>query len=307
MPVYNFKRDVLVYIIRGGLQYRIDVTDISINQTFTENSYNVKTLHEQHKQFEGSVINKANPANFTFNLPLITDGDHNILFELLLDYDDTSTSTTLKTFDLYAVTPTTSLKISNCAITNGSINIEKGIVFDLDITGQGSRLDVDTFSSVPGTPQTYTASPSYIICQKLQITSSEFTSPDSLISASVEVQNNIVWTPYTTVNGAQTAIDADTSMYPSSFTLSKRILSGSYKYYLTDDGIADAQEWDSARDLRIEAGQSVGASIIGIDVNIPSVTVTHRIETGAAFLKNCDWRMVSNPTDLSTVVNFITS
>ena len=73
MPTYNFKQEAQVFIVSGGNRHRIDVTDISIGQTFSEKSYPVKTLHAQSNVFEASVINKANAGTFEFSLPALTE------------------------------------------------------------------------------------------------------------------------------------------------------------------------------------------------------------------------------------------
>ena len=67
---YSFLRESKLYIVYGGNKYRLyTTTSITFNQTFTEDSYSVKTLHDQSKMFEGSTINKANPASFGFEIP----------------------------------------------------------------------------------------------------------------------------------------------------------------------------------------------------------------------------------------------
>ena len=71
MPSYNFKRESQVFIVSGGLRYKLDVQDISFSQTFSEQSYPVKTLHAQNDVFEGSIINKANAATFSFTIPAL--------------------------------------------------------------------------------------------------------------------------------------------------------------------------------------------------------------------------------------------
>ena len=83
MPTYNFKQEAQVYVVSGGNRHRIDVTDVSFSQTFSEESYPVKTLHAQNNLFEGSVINKANVANFSFSVPTLKESDYTILETLL--------------------------------------------------------------------------------------------------------------------------------------------------------------------------------------------------------------------------------
>ena len=80
---HSFLRESKLYIVYGGNQYRIfTTTAISFSQTFAEDSYPVKTLHDQSKMFEGSSITKANPATFSFNVPLTTEKDESIMVDL---------------------------------------------------------------------------------------------------------------------------------------------------------------------------------------------------------------------------------
>jgi len=42
-------------------------------------------LHDQSKMFEGSTITKANPASFSFTVPLTIEKDESIVIDLLSD------------------------------------------------------------------------------------------------------------------------------------------------------------------------------------------------------------------------------
>ena len=75
MPTYNFKQEAQVYVVNGTNRHRIDVTDVSFSQTFSEESYAVNTIHAPNDLFEGSIINKANAANFSFSLPVLQEAD----------------------------------------------------------------------------------------------------------------------------------------------------------------------------------------------------------------------------------------
>ena len=90
---YSFLRESKLYIVYGGNKYRIYTTSaIAINQTFAEDSYSVKTLHDQSKMFEGTSITKANPASFSFNVPLTLEKDESIMVDLATEIDTSSDS-----------------------------------------------------------------------------------------------------------------------------------------------------------------------------------------------------------------------
>ena len=52
--------------------------------------YSVKTLHDQSKMFEGTAITKANPAQFSFTVPLTVEKDESIVMDLVADLVGTS-------------------------------------------------------------------------------------------------------------------------------------------------------------------------------------------------------------------------
>ena len=95
MPNLSFKKEVEVRVVYGGTRYKIDVTEIEFGQTFKEKSYPVKTL-QNSSSFEGSVINQANPAEFSLSFYLVQEDKHKILFDRLLDS---------ATFDMYISNP----------------------------------------------------------------------------------------------------------------------------------------------------------------------------------------------------------
>ena len=99
MTSYNFQKEVEVHVVYSGNKHKLDISSISFSQTFAQDSFEVKTLHNQRNVFAGSVINKANPANFEFTFPALKDGDFTTIFNLLVDYQGTTNK--LRTFDLY--------------------------------------------------------------------------------------------------------------------------------------------------------------------------------------------------------------
>ena len=90
---YSFLRESKLYIEYGGSKYRIyTTTAISFSQTFAEDSYPVKTLHDQSKMFEGTTVTKANPADFNFEVPLTEEKDESLVMDLITDLVATSES-----------------------------------------------------------------------------------------------------------------------------------------------------------------------------------------------------------------------
>lgn len=306
MANFNFKKQTKVYIVYQSNRYEIDVTDINFSQTFTEESYTVKTLHDQSKMFDGSVINKANPCNFNLSLPLLSDIYHDILFNLALDYDSTAVTKSVKSFDIYVSTPISVHKITTAVITNFVVNIDRTDLVTLDITGEAIKLEKYSISgtypewNIPGTlvpkPTTY----SYItpISTDVKIDTVDINNP--VVSVSIELQNNINWVEYKTLNKALSATDASSSMYPSIFSLTNRILAGSITIYLESSNSSMEQEWSSDSSLYINIGD--GTSYIMLDM--PNVTYTNRLGTEGIFIQTFDWRLTNNPASLSSLFIF---
>lgn len=294
MPTYNFKQEAQVYVVSGGNRHRIDVTDVSFSQTFSEESYPVKTLHAQNNLFEASVINKANVANFSFSVPALTQADYTILETLLLN---------ASSFDLFVKTEADTFKLETAVITNGSFVIERSRPLSIEIQGEGGKLTRG--ATLTGTLQSRSATKNYVI-PVLDITLNS-ASLSNIVGVNMELQNEVEWTPYTTVGAGISATSAATSMFPSTFTLSKKILAGSITQYLTDSNTSNTLQWDTDASLTIKAGNGQsGASFRGFSFGPATCSFTNRINAGNIFLQNYDWRMVQNPSSLATILKYET-
>jgi hypothetical protein len=299
MPTYNFKEEAEVYLVFGGSTIRLDVSpDISFSQTFTDKTYPQKTLHEQHKLHQASRISKANPANFNFEIPALNEDDLDQLFNLLVDFK-TGTNT-LDTFDLFFKFPISGdvYKLETCVITSGTFIIEKLENLKLAISGEATKLlttgqSISTVSRGTRTP--LAATPALFV--KIAGT----TLSSSVFRVSLELQNEIKWNPYETVNGALSATNAATSMYPSQFTLQERKLSGSVSQYVTSDFKSDLQQWETGVTVDIRAGTT---STKGFQFDLENCTFTNRLEVGEAFSQTYDWKSNENPANLGTLIKF---
>ena len=293
MPTYNFKQDAQVFVVSGGNRHRIDVTDVTFSQTFSETSYSVNTIHAPNDLFEGSVINKANPATFEFSFPAVFTADYTIIETLL---------TGATSFDLFIKTEADTFKLENAVITNGSFVIERSRPLSIEIQGEAGKLTRN--ATLTGSLQARSSS-SYLM-PIVDITVGS-TSLSNVVSASMELQNSVNWNPYTTVNGALSATNASNSMYPSEFTLSKKILAGSIVQYLTDENTSNVQDWDTDVSLTIKAGNGQsGAAFRGFSMGPATCSFTNRLAAGDVFTQSYDWRMTQNPSSLATILKYET-
>ena len=92
-------------------------------------------------------------------------------------------------------------------------------------------------------------------------------------------------------------------MYPSQFTLEKRILSGSIGQYVTDTSNTDVQTWDTNVPLVITAGNGLSStSFRGFKFNLANCSFTNRNSVGDVYTQAYDWKMNDNPTDLGSKI-----
>ena len=291
MPNYSFLKEAKVYIVYGTTKKQLDISSVSFSQTFTEETRSVKTLHNQNNMFEGSVINTANPANFELRTNLLIEDASKILFDRLTDTNS---------FDLYISTESDVFYLEKCVITNGTINIERLRPLSLSISGQASKLIPG--SSVPSgmTLRTASSSRTYNLNKDLLVSLSGTDISDHLVSVSIELQNDIQWIPYKTVNTAAG------TRYPTQYTVNGKVLAGNITRYLNDDTESASQSYGTNQSLRIKAGTNIGGLFKGIDFNSNNCSLTQRIQTGAVFTKSSDWRMVQNPASVSGVFTYFT-
>lgn len=276
----------------------LDVTeDVQFSQTFTDSTYSKKTIHNLNHLFEQSNIKKANPANFSFTVPALVEDDLQIIMDLLVDYNESGHN--LNTFDLYVKLPNDVYRLENCVITNGTFIIEKLENLKLGIQGQASKLTRG--NTFPGNVGSRSSSRTHQRVDYLSVSVDSTSLTEGIYSVSVELQNDIEWTPYETVNDALSVTNATTSMYPSNFTLTKRILSGSIGQYVLSTFNSDTQQWKTGVPIVIKAGESATQ---GFQFNLTNCSFTNRNNVAEVFTQSYDWKMNDNPTDLGSKIKF---
>lgn len=313
MASFNFLKEAKVYVVHGGNQYNVDVSSISFSQTFKESGYAKKTLHNQKNVFEGSVINKANPANFQFTFPAIKEDDFSVIFDLLVDYNGSTNK--VKTFDLYISTQLDVFKLETCVITNGEFVIEKSRPLSLTVSGDASKLSfagAKASFTIPGSVQARSSSMGYNMNPVVSVTL-DSQALQNIVSVAVELQNDIEWNPYSTVHQALNVTNASNAMYPTDFALKKRSLAGSISKYVTEEkGTIGAstnalalQSWDEAASIAITAGEGSGGSFRGFSFT-GNCSYTNRMGVGSVFVQSYDWKLIDNPTQLSSIISYTT-
>jgi len=301
MANYNFKNEAEVYIDAGAGKIRLDVTkDLSFSQTFTDSTYEQKTLHAPQNLHDASNITKANAANFSVTIPAITETALDTVFNLLVNFK--SGTYTLNTFDLYIKLPNDIYKLEKCVITNGTFIIEKLENLKLTIAGEATKLTRGaTLSSTPdrGTRD-------YHMLKAVDVYVDSSSPLSNIYKVSMELQNSIKWNPYETVNDALdigNTHSEPTTMYPSNFTLEKRILSGSVGQYVTDSTNSNVQTWKIGVPVRVNAGNGeASSSFRGFSFKSTNCSFTDRNIVEDVFTQSYDWKMNENTTNLGSVL-----
>ena len=304
MSGFNFLRESELHIHYGSNRYNVKITpDLSFTQTFAEDAYEVKTLHDQTKMFQGTSITKANPANFSFAIHLTTEKDENIVLDLLTDYDTTSGEQLLKSFDMYIVSSESTFKLEGCVITTGDFNFAKGSPLILSVSGQAKKLSRvgDENYSLPGTLQSASATrtPTKPILD-VEIDGSDVS---NLATATLSVQNNITWTPYETLQDSLSVTSASNAMYPSNYSLNDRVVSGNITQYLTSNNSNDFQAFDTSARVAVKTLVD-NSTFFNFTSGASDCMFTKRTGQGEVFTQTLDYRLINSPADLGTLITY---
>ena len=302
MSGFNFLRESQLHILHGGNRYNVKVTpNLSFSQTFAEDAYEVKTLHDQTKMFQGTSITKANPANFSFEVHLTKEKDEQIVLDLLTDYDTTSGEQLLKSFDIFIVSNEQTLKIEGCVITQGQFTFEKGSPLILAVSGNGKKLSRvgDENFSLPGTLQSVSATrtPTKPLLD-VEVGGSDVS---NLVAATLQVQNNINWTPYETLQDSLSVTNASNAMYPSGYSLNDRVVSGNITQFFTDSNQSEFQTFNTNTSVAVKT--IVDGSTF-FNANLSGCMFTKRSNPSEVYTQTFDFRLVTSPSDLGTLITY---
>ena len=290
---YSFLRESKLYIVYGGNKYRIYTsTSIAFNQTFAEDSYSVKTLHDQSKMFEGSTINKANPASFSFEVPLTIEKDESIIIDLLGDLTDGQ----LKKFDIYMVTTNSTFKLENAIISNAEMDFLPENPFIVRVDGEGTKLSRagDENFSLPGSAQSESSTRTPL--QVYPVISADSLDMNNIISINLRISNEISWTNYTTLQNSLAVTNSSNAMFPSAYTVEKRTASGEIRQYQTDNNITQFDDFSTNTDLTIKAVKLGNASNATpfFQIQLNPISYTARLGLGEVFTQSYDFTSMDN-------------
>ena len=297
---YSFLRESKLYIVYSGTRYRIYTSSaISLDQTFAEDSYSVKTLHDQSKMFEGSTINKANPASFSFDVPLTIEKDESVIITLLGNLTDGQ----LKKFDIYVVTTNSTFKLENAIITSASMDFVPENPFMIRVEGEGTKLSRagNESYSLPGTAHTEQTTRTPLMVYPA--ISADSLNMDNILSVNFQLQNEITWTNYTNLHDSLSVTNSSNAMFPSAYTVEKRIASGEIRQYQTDNNITQFDDFSTNTDLTITA-KNVSGDADFFEVAINPIMYTARMQVADVFTQSYDFRSLDNTDPVTTQISY---
>ena len=310
---FEFLKDSKVWLVYSGTTYRLHITSISFNQAFKQDIYRTKTLHDSFGTYntgtllEGSSINTANPANFSFTIPMVDENSahQHKPIELLLDHNGSDVG--INTFTLY-IDPNSSLehlyKIEDCAIVSGSFSIPRTGLMTVSIEGQGSKVSRVPISSVTLVDNSYTStfSTTFGIARTVDVSINSSTL-DNVIGINMEVQNNIEWTKNTTLHDSLSVTNASNSMFPSTFVLKDRVVSGNINQYISSvtQSNTNLQTWKESIPVHIRAGLS--SSNYQLKAELTPCSFTNRIRAEGVFAQAYDFRLLSGAGSLTSLIS----
>ena len=297
---YSFLRESKLYIVYGGNKYRIYTsTAINFDQTFAEESYSVKTLHDQSKMFEGSNITKANPASFSFDVPLTTQKDESIVLTLA---SNLSSSNTINSFDMYVQTGSSTFKLEGAVITSASFDFLPENQFTMRVEGEGIKLTRagDESFTIPGNAQSESATRTpLIVYPTVTLNDGSAKNMANILSVNLTIQNEMEWTPYETLHDSLNSI----TMFPSAHTVGKRIISGEIRQYQTDNNVAQFDDFSTNTSLTITA-KNVSGDANFLEVEINPVMYTARMQPEEVYTQSYDFRSLDNTDPVSTQITY---
>jgi len=298
---HSFLKESKLYIVYGGNKYRIyTTTAINFSQTFAEDSYPVKTLHDQTKMVEGTTITKANPAQFSFEVPLTVEKDESIVVDLLSDLVSSSVAEIdtqqLKAFDSYIQTGSATFKVANCVITSSTFSFNPSEQVKVEVSGEGTKLTrVGNESyTIPGELQSETSTRTPLIVYP--VVSIDSLSMNSIISTTLQIQTDITWRPFETLQSSLAVTNSSNAMFPSAYTIKNRVISGAIIQYQTDNNITQFDDFSTNSSITIKAVQ-VGkpSSDNGyFQINMNPSMYTARMSVDEIYTQTYDYRSTDN-------------
>jgi len=290
---YSFLKESKLFIVYGGNKYRIYTnTALDFSQTFAQDSYPVKTLHNQAKMFEEATITSANAVDFSFEIPLTKEKDESPIIDLLSELSNEQ----LTSFDIYVQTGSAVFKVDSAVFTSGDLSINPSSQFVIAVQGQGTKLERvgDESYTIPGTLQPESSSRTPLLVYP--VISIDSLDMNNIISVNFSIQNNITWTAYETLQKSLNVTNASNIMRPSDYVVEKRIVSGTINQYQTDNNITQFDNFSTNSNITIKAvevGKAANATPF-LQIQLNPASYTARMQVADVYQQSYDFSSLDN-------------
>jgi hypothetical protein len=221
-----------------------------------------------------------------------------IVLSLAREYSSTSN---LTSFDIYIQSDNVTYKITECVIEAINFNIAMSSIITLSVSGTASKIAKFSGTIPVGTGGVFTPTlvatgPKYAYIDKISATIDGATL-DSIASINMDLKNDVNWNGYTTINKAV----AGTMMYPDSYVLQGRTLSGSITQFLTSANVDSSVDTSTSSPVIIKLYNTVDPTTTPtLEFNLPSTVFTRRLNFEELINRVYDFRLNSN-TITSTI------
>jgi hypothetical protein len=260
------------------------------------------------------TITKANPASFSFDVPLTIEKNESIVLNLATDlvaktgnpessvstrHDATETGISiqqLKRFDMYVQTGSNTFKVENCVVTSANFDFQAESQFTLRLEGQGtkvSRVGNQSYT-IPGSAisESTTRTP-LLVYPVVTIDSLDMS---SIISVTLQLQNDISFTNYENLHDSLSVTSSSNAQFPNDYTVNKRILSGEIRQYTTNNNNTQFDDFSTNSNLTIKAvqvGKAANATPF-FQIALNPVKYTARLSPEEVYTQSYDYMSLDN-------------
>jgi hypothetical protein len=197
---------------------------------------------------------------------------------------------------MYVQTGSAVFKVDDAVITSGDLSISPNTQFAISVQGQGTKLErVGNESyTIPGTLQS--ENPSRTPLLVYPVISIDSLDMNSIISVNVNIQNNITWTDFKTLQKSLNVTNASNIMRPSDYVVEKRIVSGTINQYQTDNNITQFDNFSTNSNITlkaVEVGKAVDATPF-FQIQLNPASYTARMQVADVYQQSYDFSSLDN-------------
>jgi len=299
---YSFLKESKLFIVYGGNKYRVYTNAaLDFSQTFAQDSYPVKTLHNQAKMVEGATITTANAADFSFGVPLTKEKDESPIISLI---EGLSSDNQLTSFDMYVQTNSAVFKVDSAHITSADFDISPNSQFTVRVQGQGTKLEKvgNESYTIPGELQSESSSRTPLLVYP--VVSIDSLNMNNIVSTTFSITNETTWSAYKTLQKSLSVTNSSNMMRPSDYVVEKRNISGNIVQYQTDNNINQFDDFSTSSNITIKAvevGKAASATPF-LQIQLNPASFTARMAVADAFTQSYDYRLVDNSTTFANII-----